>query len=235
MHKRKIRTINAGKFFTYAGKQFVVLEQMEDGAFCLLAKSNKCAPFHSFKFDPLKNDYRKSTLRTEIELDWMSELTNNGAEANDFVEFEVDLRPTDQSEGYGSFMALAAPLTLWQYGKYKGIIPFNEDDYWWLVTPWACWRPHFPDTGGYNMVWLVLPDGSCIGNDASLSFGIHPALKLNPELLVYVDEQYEECDKKGECNNYTVELDRVNTLALIRELERRYYGTIELGEVKTDE
>lgn len=224
--KKRIGSINPGKSFAYGGQRFVVLEHMDDGVFCLLEQSNRSVPFHSGGDDPL-NDYRKSTLRKETEDVWLPDLIEHGAKLEDMVKFDVELCPTDRSEGYGSLEGVyAAPLTLWQYGKYKEIIPLNEEDWWWLATPWACPWLRSPRTGSSGDAWHVYSNGDSYNTSScSLTYGIRPALKLNSELLVSVEGDEEDEQTDGECDNYTVDLSRVDTVSLLKEIERRVIAT----------
>ena len=66
----------------------------------------------------------------------------------------------------------------------------------------------------------VYYNGGWGSNICSSSYGIRPALKLNSCLSVSLDGDDEE-EKDGECDNYHVDLARVDTLTLIREVERR--------------
>lgn len=194
---KKVGSLKRGIIFTYASEQFIVLEQIKQGTFCLLKQSSKSVPFNSESDGPL-NNYRKSTLRREIEKVWLPQLVANGASNNDFIPFDVELRPIDRSKGYGELLKVpAAPLTLWQYGKYKDIIPLNEDDWWWLVTPWACPWLRSPFTRYTAYAWYVLSNGLYSYGGCADSGGVRPALKLNPELLVSVDEDNEE--EQGDC------------------------------------
>lgn len=222
---KKVGSLKQGTIFTYAKKQFVVLEGMDDGVFCILAQSRISVPFHNSDDAPM-NNYAKSSLRRTIEGPWLDELLADGGSRDDMVPFDVDLRPTDQSEGYGTLEnVLAAPLTLWQYGKYKDIIPLNEDDWWWLVTPWACPWLRSPYTLYANYAWSVLSNGYAGDYYCTSTYGVRPALKLNSELLVSVEGDEEEERADGECDNYTVDLSRVNTASLLKEIERRLAAT----------
>ena len=218
---KKVSSLSPGTIFNYGGEKFVVLEQMEDGAFCLLAQSNESAPFHRDGGD-YPNNYTSSTLRKDIEGSWLDSLIANGAKKQDLVPFDVDLRQADGSFGYGVLEGVyAAPLTLWQYGKYKNIIPLNEDDWWWLVTPFYAKTPGSPycnSNYGSTLALFVRTDGDWNISYCSYSYGIRPALKLNSQLLVSLDGDEDVC---GECDNYHVDLARVDTLTLIREVERR--------------
>lgn len=220
---KKITKLSPGTIFNYAKEKFVVLEQMEDGVLCLLAQSKDSVPFHRYD-NGCRNNYAESTLRADIEGTWLNNLITNGASKEDLVPFDVDLRQADGSYGYGVVEGVyAAPLTLWQYGKYKNIIPLNEDDWWWLVTPFYAETPGSPycnSSLGSTGALLVSYGGDWCGNYCSNSCGIRPALKLNSCLSVSLDGDDEE-EKDGECDNYHVDLARIDTLTLIREVERR--------------
>ena len=218
---KKIGTLAPGAVFAYAKKQFVVMEVMDDGVFCILAQSEMSVPFHNMDDAP-RNNYVKSSLRETIEGPWLKELLANGGSLDDMVPFDVDLRPTDQSEGYGTLKnVLAAPLTLWQYGKYKDIIPLNEDDWWWLVTPWACPWLRSPDASYTSSVWFVFSSGSCNYDFCTSSYGVRPALKLNSDLLVSVDGEDGEDLEDGWSDGGSVDLSKVDTASILKEIERR--------------
>ena len=74
---KKIGTLAPGAVFAYAKKQFVVMEVMDDGVFCILAQSEMSVPFHNMDDAP-RNNYVKSSLRETIEGPWLKELLANG-------------------------------------------------------------------------------------------------------------------------------------------------------------
>ena len=140
---KRLGNLKPGTIFNYAKEKFAVLGPRNDGVLCLLAQSKHDAAFYDGDEKPY-NDYRKSKLRAEIEVRFMNKLIENGAKREDMVAYDLDLSETDGSDGYGVLQnVLAAPLTLWDYGKYKGVIPNNEDGAWWLATP--LWAPRSPD------------------------------------------------------------------------------------------
>ena len=154
---KRLGNLKPGTIFNYAKEKFAVLGPRNDGVLCLLAQSKHDAAFYDGDEKPY-NDYRKSKLRAEIEVRVMNKLIENGAKREDMVAYDLDLSETDGSDGYGVLQnVLAAPLTLWDYGKYKGVIPNNEDGAWWLATP--LWAPRSPDTYNSYSVWDVSSDG----------------------------------------------------------------------------
>ena len=171
---KKLATLSPGQIFNFAGEQFVVMEQRDGAAFVLLAQSKESCPFNDKDNAENRNDYTRSTLKERIDK-WVEALPRTSEEAAAILPFEVDLSCTDRSKSYGTITVKAAPLTLWQYGQFKELIPLNEDDWYWLVTPWACRWLRSPLTGGASLVWFVLTDGGYY-NLASHSYGIRPAL-----------------------------------------------------------
>ena len=221
MKKKYLANIAPGELFTFAGKQFVVLEQRGSETFVLLAQSKESCAFRADTNEEDRNNYATSDLRKRID-EWVGNLPRDSKEAAAIHEFDVDLNCTDRSGGYGTLTGVrAAPLTLWQYGQFKELIPLNEDDYWWLATPWACRWLRSPYTGDTYDVWYVDTDGVYSGNDASNSYGIRPALTLSSELLVAYDG---EDDAEEESCGDAIDLSSVSTKELVTELQRRLAG-----------
>ena len=236
---KKLAKLSPGRIFNFAGEKFVVMEQRDGAAFVLLAQSKESCPFNDKDDAENRNDYTRSTLKERIDK-WVEALPRTSEEAAAILPFEVDLSCTDRSKSYGTITVKAAPLTLWQYGQFKELIPLNEDDWYWLVTPWACrWR-RSPFTGNTSSVWRVGSNGDYGYFSASYSFGIRPALLLNSDLLVSLDDEVEE-DCCGECDccggNGLPSLDGISTATLLEEIQRRAMraGSVFMGEDGTDE
>lgn len=151
---KKLAKLSPGSIFNFAGERFVVMEQRDGAAFVLLAQSKESCPFNDKDDAENRNDYTCSTLKERIDK-WVEALPRTSAEAAAILPFEVDLSCTDRSKSYGTITVKAAPLTLWQYGQFKELIPLNEDDWYWLVTPWACRWLRSPCTSNTNVVWDV--------------------------------------------------------------------------------
>ena len=220
---KKLATLSPGRIFNFAGEKFVVMEQRDGAAFVLLAQSKESCPFNDKDNVENRNDYTRSTLKERIDK-WVEALPRTSEEAAAILPFEVDLSCTDRSKSYGTITVKAAPLTLWQYGQFKELIPLNEDDWCWLVTPWACRWLRSPVTSGTGYVWYVSTDGSYYGYGASDSYGIRPALLLNSDLLVSLDDEVEKesCDEGDTCTcGKTVDLSGVCTKDLMAEIYRR--------------
>lgn len=237
---KKLAKLSPGRIFNFAGEKFVVMEQRDGAAFVLLAQSKESCPFNDKDDAENRNDYTRSTLKERIDK-WVEALPRTSEEAAAILPFEVDLSCTDRSKSYGTITVKAAPLTLWQYGQFKELIPLNEDDWYWLVTPWACRWLRSPFTYSTLYVWLVYTNGSCDGSlSASYSLGIRPALLLNSDLLVSLDDEVED-DCCGECDccggKGLPSLDGISTATLLEEIQRRAMraGSVFMGEDGTDE
>lgn len=235
---KKLAKLSPGRIFNFAGEKFVVMEQRDGAAFVLLAQSKESCPFNDEDDAENRNDYTRSTLKERIEK-WVEALPRTSEEAAAILPFEVDLSCTDRSKSYGTITVKAAPLTLWQYGQFKELIPLNEDDWYWLVTPWACRWLRSPVTSRTSSVWYVRSDGD--GRSyASVSYGIRPALLLNSDLLVSLDDEVED-DCCGECDccggKGLPSLDGISTATLLEEIQRRAMraGSVFMGEDGTDE
>ncbi len=188
---KKLATLSPGRIFNFAGEHFVVLEQRDGAAFVLLNQSDWSCPFNNKDDAENRNDYTCSTLKERIDK-WVEALPRTSEEAAAILPFEVDLSCTDRSKSYGTITVKAAPLTLWQYGQFKELIPQNENGWYWLVTPWACWLLQSPYTSNTNDVWCVNTNGYYGNNYASYSLGFRPALLLDSDLLVSLDDEVEE-------------------------------------------
>ena len=206
---KRVERLKPGTIINYAKEKFVVLGERNGGVFCLLAQSKDDVEFYDGNEKPY-NDYRKSKLRAEIEVRFMNKLIENGAKREDMVAYDLDLSETDGSDGYGVLQnVLAAPLTLWDYGKYKGVIPNNEDGAWWLATP--LWAPRSPYANFSYGVWRVDSGGGCGGGWCGSTGGVRPAIVLNSSLLVSYEGEEEEID-----------LEKVPNELFMEEVERRW-------------
>ena len=206
---KRVERLKPGTIINYAKEKFVVLGERNGGVFCLLAQSKDDVEFYDGNEKPY-NDYRKSKLRATVEGRFLTRLFENGASMDDLVPYDLDLSETDGSDGYGVLQnVLAAPLTLWDYGKYKGVIPNNEDGAWWLATP--LWAPRSPDTSGSSDVWDVSSGGDYNNWGYYDTLGVRPAIVLNSSLLVSYEGEEEEID-----------LEKVPNELFMEEVERRW-------------
>ena len=197
---KQVRELIPGKIFTYAGEKFVVLGSKNGGVHVMRAQSGEDRCFFNEIDEVPINNYGKSILRKHIEQDFLQGLIENGANPDDWILFDLDLSDTDGSNGYGVLEdVLVAPLTLKEWGMYKNIIPNNNGEAFWLVTPyWDSRVWHVNTENKYN-------DWHCRNN-----YGVRPRMILKPSVLVSVDGEDEDID-----------LTKVNNKILIEEFNRR--------------
>lgn len=219
---KQVGKLIPGKIFTYAKEKFVVLGPKNNGIHVLRAQSgeDRCA-FYEGDEAPY-NHYGKSTLREHIEQDFLQGLIRNGANPEDWIPFDLDLCETDGSVGYGILEDVqAAPLTLREWGRYKDVIPNNEDGPFWLATPF--WTPRSPYMYHSNSVWGVYSDGSYSSWGCGNTFGVRPRMILKPSVLVSVEDEDEN-------KNEDVDWTKVSNKMLIEEFTRRFNkGTISIS------
>lgn len=213
---KQIRELISGKIFTYAGEKFVVLGSKNGGVHALRAQSGEDRCVFCEGDEPPYNHYGKSTLREHIEQDFLQKLIRNGANPEDWIPFDLDLSETDGSVGYGILENVqVAPLTLEEWGMYKDVIPDNEDDPFWLATPF--WTPRSPNMNNTLAVWTANSGDSYDYWYCGNAYGVRPRMILKPSVLVSVDGEDEETNKRKSSIDFT----EIPTEILLKELERR--------------
>lgn len=196
------KTYKPGDIITLSGIEFVILDTVESLSdvepkyLAMTVKSQFRSPFDEGN----SNNYAQSDLRNRVD-EWLEE---TGIDTDHLVYRVVDLMTLDGYKGFGTVRALAAPLTLDERRKYAEIIP-DPDEAEWLATGWGG-----PGKIGTNYVWNVDTDGSCSYSSADYTYGVRPALILDPVLLASVDDEKMEPD-----------LSKVSDRDLLAELVRR--------------
>lgn len=214
MTERMLKEIAPGGVFHAFGHDYVVLDHNfasvdgEIGIFCL-----DCGDVETSRFNPLDveepNNYVDSELR-DASSKYASQLYRDGLDPKNALTFSVPLNELDGSYGYGSIQAEVAPLTLWQFGRYKHLLPksvFKRP--FWLVTPWT----RSPYTY-YSYACSVRTDGTANGGYVGNARGCRPALLFRPETLV-------SCDGEGISHSALPEIPTADPL---KEISRRVQG-----------
>ena len=104
------------------------------------------------------------------------------------------------------------------------------------------WALRSADSNTSNTIWFITVRGAPNNYQsyANGSFGIRPALLLNSDLLVSLDDEVED-DCCGECDccggKGLPSLDGISTATLLEEIQRRAMraGSVFMGEDGTDE
>lgn len=204
MKKMKLADVSFGKNFKVWGHEYTVLDGDDKGVFVLEADAVCEMPFREDEvyYEVAPNDFRGSSVRAYLESTYISELIDVGAKlGEDIYLMELDLKCTLGQHEYGVARVHAGLLTLEQYGKYYDIIPLIDTTYW-LATPWKT-PSRSPRTNNTNYVWGVVSNGNYDFWYCDNSFGVRPALTLNPSLLVSVECDDEEDDEDGFCVDET--------------------------------
>lgn len=208
----KLEQVPVGTTFKVWGREFTVLDKGAERIFVLSADLDSDMPFRreDNPSDAPYNDFRASDIKDYLNGPYLEKLEEAGADIDhDLLEFDVDLKCTLGQHEYGSCTVKAGLLTLEEYGEYYDIIPF-ADDWWWLATPWKT-PLRSPYTNYANNSWYVYSNGGYDSGSCSHSYGVRPALTLNPSLLVsWEDGSIEKID-----------LSTVPTEELLDELRRR--------------
>lgn len=215
MIERMLKEIAPGGVFHAFVHDYVVLDHNfasvdgEIGVFCLDCGDVKTSRFNLLDAEE-PNNYVDSELRDAFSK-YASQLYRDGLDPKNALTFSVSLNELDGSYGYGSIQAEAAPLTLWQFGRYKHLLPKNVFEHpFWLVTPWT----RSPNTYDSYYAWHVRTDGAADGDGVDGTGGCRPALLFRPETLV-------SCD--GEGANHSA-LSEISTDHLLKEISRRVQG-----------
>ena len=195
--KMKLGDVSVGKNFKVWGHEYTVLDGDDKGVFVLETETVYEMPFREndvgYKVAP--NDFLDSSVRSYLEEDYVEELLEAGAALDyDILEMGLDLKCTLGQHEYGVARVHAGLLTLEQYGKYYDIIPKIDTTYW-LATPWKT-PSRSPDTYRTLDVWNVYSNGDYGIWRCSDTCGVRPALTLSPSLLVSVECDEEEVERK---------------------------------------
>ena len=193
--ERKLGALKNGRVFTYAGVNWVKLDDLNGGALVLSADSLFRRAFDTEG----KNNFAVPSLNRELNGDFLEALCREGAKKEDFVPLVLDLTSDDGMKDYGVTSAMIGLLTCEQFRKYRALIPnLNAEDWWWLLTPDSC-LPQYS-----HLVRYVSTDGALSLNDAYHGYGgVRPLCILKFGILVSVEpeegeERAAELDKQAE-------------------------------------
>jgi len=168
--------VKAGARFIYGGIEWVKLETPDAGTLALSAE-----PVFERAFDEENcNDWRKSSLRRELNGTFLDALEKEGADRAAFMEFDSDLTADDGMKNYGCATDRIALLSCDMYRKFRDLIP-RVEDWCWTLTPWTC----DPEYSYY--VHNVTSSGAL---DISIAYsgyyGVRPLCYLKSEILVSI-------------------------------------------------
>lgn len=175
--KIKVKELNPGDGFGYGMKSAIVLDKMDDGVLCMVVDENYQSEFDRNN----SNNFAESTLRTELNVHYVRQWLDEGANIDDFAEMEVDLTSDDGLDDYGTCTTYLAPRTCEQHRKYRKLIP-DCDDWEWTATPYSTKS----NDNSYS-VRYVYTDGSLYYSIAYGTSWVRPLFKLRPDAEVEVE------------------------------------------------
>lgn len=183
MKKQQLSTLKDGARFFYGGVEWVKLDQTCGEVIALAAE-----PVFERAFDEENcNDWRKSSLRRELNGPFLDALIAEGADPAAFIEWESDLTADDGMTDYETAWDKIALISCELYREYRALIP-KIGCWWWTLTPWTC----DPEYSCY--VRSVNSSGAMYAYSAYNSYGgVRPLCHLQSSISVSVpDEEGEQ-------------------------------------------
>ena len=191
---KKLAELKCGARFTYAGVEWVKLEDNDGGALALAAE-----PVFERAFDEENcNDWRKSSLRRELNGPFLDALIAEGADRAAFLDLESDLTADDGMTDYGTATDKIALISDGLYRKFRALIP-KIGSWWWTLTPWTCDPEYSYVVRGGNSSGALGRNGACLGD-----YGVRPLCNMKSDILVSVQGE-ENADDQAERRAAAVE------------------------------
>ena len=173
---KKLAELKPGDRFMYGGVEWVKFEDIGAGTLCLAAE-----PVFLRAFDEENcNDWRKSSLRRELNGAFLDALVAEGADRAAFLDWESDLTADDGMTDYGTATDKIALRSDALCRKYREITP-PVDEWCWNLTPWTC------DASYSCRVRRVNSSGAMNWDDAySGNWGVRPLCYPKSVILVSI-------------------------------------------------
>lgn len=192
---KKLSTLQAGTHFMYGGVEWVKLGKVVSGG--VLALSATCISEQAFDAENC-NDWRKSSLRRELNGPFLDALVSEGADRAAFMDWESDLTADDGMTDYGTATDKIALISDGLYRKFRALIP-KIGCWWWTLTPWTC------DPEYSCVVRFVYSSGALSYGNAYIGLsGVRPLCNMKSDILVSVPGE-ENADDQAERRAAAVE------------------------------
>ena len=184
MKQQQLSTLKAGTRFVYGGVEWVKLEHFFNERGNIEAVAIAAKPVFERAFDTENcNDWRKSSLRRELNGVFLAALIAEGADPAAFMEFESDLTAADGMTDYGTARDKIALISCDLYREYRALLP-KIGCWWWTLTPWTC------DPEYLYSVRSVDSSGAYGG-----ARGVLPLCHLQSDILVSVPDEDAETEQ----------------------------------------
>lgn len=173
---KKLAELKPGDRFMYGGVEWVKFEDIGAGTLCLAAE-----PVFRRAFDEENcNDWRKSSLRRELNGAFLDALVAEGADRAAFLDWESDLTADDGMTDYGTAVDKIALRSDALCRKYREITP-PVDEWCWNLTPWTCDASHSCSVRNVDSSGATDWDYACNG-----SRGVRPLCYPKSVILVSI-------------------------------------------------
>ena len=191
---KKLAELKRGARFTYAGVEWVKLDDTDGGALALAAE-----PVFERAFDEENcNDWRKSSLRRELNGPFLDALIAEGADRAAFLDIESDLTADDGMTDYGTATDKIALISDGLYRKFRALIP-KIGCWWWTLTPWTCDPEYSCRVRRVHSSGAMSRYFAYYGNN-----GVRPLCNMKSDILVSVPGE-ENADDQAESRAAAVE------------------------------
>ena len=181
---KKLAELKPGDRFLYGGIEWVKFEDIGAGTLCLAAEP----VFHRAFDEENCNDWRKSSLRRELNGAFLDALVAEGADRAAFLDWESDLTADDGMTDYGTAVDKIALRSDVLCRKYREITP-PVDEWCWNLTPWTC------DPENSYGVRSVYSSGAVGWNGAYDGWGVRPLCYLKSEISVSIPGENDEAEQ----------------------------------------
>ena len=167
----KLSERKAGEVFKTKTKEFIVLEQFDNGTTAVIQKD-----FWKYaRFDRNTSNFANSEIFKDLNTNYYKELADEIGREN-IVEHEVDLTMNTGHKDYGTVKAFISLITEDLFRKYVEILDkYNPKEWWWTATADSRQYPCF--------VRFVFFDGSLSYDCCDFNYGVvRPFLIVKSEI-----------------------------------------------------
>ena len=184
MKQQQLSTLKDGARFVYGGVEWVKLEHLHTAPGKIETVAIAAEPVFERAFDEENcNDWRKSSLRRELNGAFLDALIAEGADPAAFMEFESDLTADDGMTDYGTARDKIALISCDLYREYRALLP-KIRCWWWTLTPWTCDPEYSYSVRSVYSSGAMDRDDACSGN-----WGVRPLCHLESSIFVSVPDE----------------------------------------------
>ena len=184
MKQQQLSTLKDGARFVYGGVEWVKLEHLHTAPGKIETVAIAAEPVFERAFDEENcNDWRKSSLRRELNGAFLDALIAEGADPAAFMEFESDLTADDGMTDYGTARDKIALISCDLYREYRALLP-KIGCWWWTLTPWTCDPEYSAHVRSVHSSGAMNSNLAYYGN-----WGVRPLCHLESSIFVSVPDE----------------------------------------------